>query len=122
MCVDREMAEQIKGPCVPHAGNKCFRMATCRMKKDGECSFTHNKKSIQCLNSNKWCLKGGCGGKMCAHIVPKKSILCAIKPRNVCFKDAKCEFKIDGTCGWEEKIKLDICLKNFKKGTTNNGQ
>jgi|SRR3989344_378366 len=54
------------------------------------------------------CMITGCSGQICAE--EEVVTTCEFLPEYTCYKDARCERRPNGQCGWSESDELLSCL------------
>jgi len=54
------------------------------------------------------CRTTGCSGEICSD----KDVVsaCIFRPEFICYKSARCERQVNGSCGWTETSALKLCL------------
>lgn len=58
------------------------------------------------------CVIGGCSGEICAE--EEMFSTCIFRPEAICYKDATCERRTDGGCGWTQTPELTTCLEQYQ--------
>ena len=60
------------------------------------------------------CMPAGCSGQVCADAGEAGNIVtdCMFRAEYACYKTAKCERQVNGSCGWTQTSSLRACLSN----------
>ncbi len=72
------------------------------------------KSEVVTTASSLSCFVGGCSGEVCSDKKEGVISTCMYKEEYACYKKTTCKRQLDGSCGWTQTIKLQLCLKSVK--------